>query len=99
MSQREWEVASADGSVTRYAAGDFDEIWTTTDEHEMRRHVGLGWVLLDESVGAGERSGARQELEIRAETSGAGRVSPCAPLPSTVGPDDVTTYTLGHLAS
>ncbi len=80
MSQRAWEVASADGSVTHYTDDDFDEIWETIDEHEMRRHIGLGWVLLDESVGAGEGPG-HQGSRSRG-TPGVGRDSPCAPLPS-----------------
>jgi hypothetical protein len=93
---REWEVASADGSVLRYAPGDFDEIWETTDEREMRRHVRLGWVLLDEQVGPGSGPG-HVELETRAETSGGAGGLSMRKVPVTVGPDDVTTYTLGHL--
>jgi len=94
-SAREWEVASADGRVTRYTDDDFDEIWETTDEHEMRRHVGLGWVLLDESVGAGEGP-AHEEIEIRGDTRGGTGLSMRAAAVE-VGPDDVTTYMLGHL--
>jgi len=93
---REWEVASADGSVTHYTEGNFDEIWTTTDEHEMRRHVGLGWVLLDESVGPGSGPG-HVELETRAETSGGAGGLSMRKVPVNVGPDDVVTYVLGYL--
>jgi hypothetical protein len=46
-----FEVVDAAGKRIRYTPADFDEIFTTTDEREMRRHVGIGWLLLDEWVG------------------------------------------------
>ena len=66
---RTWDVTDERGATRRYATADFDELLTVTDEHEMRRHVGVGWVLLDETVlpGAGP---AHEELVTRAVTSG-----------------------------
>ena len=49
-SGRGFDVSDAGGGAVRYAEVDFDELWQTTDEREMRRHVGLGWILLDEQV-------------------------------------------------
>ncbi len=54
---RRFEVTAEDGSVTCYAADDFEEIFTTPDEREARRHISLGWLLLDEVVGPGKRPG------------------------------------------
>ena len=45
-----FEVVDADGNARRYVPDDFDEIWTTTDEEEMRHHVRIGWLLLDEAL-------------------------------------------------
>jgi len=95
-SGRVFEVSGADGSVARYAATDFDELWQTTDEREMRRHVGLGWILLDEQVGPGDGPG-HVELVTRAETSGGAGGLTMRKVPVTVGPDDATTYLLGFL--
>jgi len=92
---RVFEVAGADGAAVRYAQADFDELWTTTDEREMRRHVGLGWILLDEQVGPGDGPG-RIELVTRAETSGGAGGLSLRKVPVEVAPDDVTTYLLGH---
>lgn len=43
-----FEVLGDDGVVRRYARQDFDQIFSTTDLEEVRRQVGLGWVVLDE---------------------------------------------------
>ena len=44
-------VVNAAGKRLRYTAADFDEIFTTTESREMRQHVEIGWLLLDEWVG------------------------------------------------
>jgi hypothetical protein len=54
-----FDVLDDDGRVVRYTPDDFDEIWTTTDEHEAGHHVSIGWILLDEVVGAGEAPATR----------------------------------------
>jgi hypothetical protein len=94
--ERTFEVTDADGGVVRYAEADFDELWETTDEHEMRRHVSLGWILLDERVGPGDGPD-HVELVTRAETSGGAGGLTMRKVPVTVGPDDATTHLLGHL--
>ena len=89
-----FDVLGADGGLVRYTPDDFDEIFATTDEHEVGRHVGLGWLLPDESVGreAGKRSNfdefARREV---------GRSLPAGEDPGYEAPYDVTTYVLGYL--
>ncbi|HZL65501.1 MAG TPA: hypothetical protein VFD50_11235 [Thermoleophilia bacterium] len=93
---RVFEVSGAGGDVVRYAEADFDELWKTTDEHEMRRHVGLGWILLDEQVGPGDGPG-HPELAARTETTGGGWGLTMRTVAVDAGPDDVTTYLLGHL--
>lgn len=93
---RVFEVIGSDGAAVRYTETDFDELWNTTDEREMRRHVRLGWVLLDEQVGPGEGPG-HVELVTRAETSGGAGGLTMRKVPVEVGPDDATTYLLGHL--
>lgn len=84
-------MLGADGRLVRYTPDDFDEVWTTTDEHEAGHHVSLGWILLDEIVGRGEGSGG---LEFRMEPTGEGRYQSA---PHELPPDDVTTYVLGYL--
>jgi len=93
---RMFEVSDSDGATVRYTEAEFDELWSTSDEHEMRRHVGLGWILLDEQVGPGDGPG-HVELVTRAETSGGAGGLSLRKVPVEVGPDDVTTYLLGHL--
>ena len=84
-------MPDAAGRLVRYTPADFDEIWTATDEHEAGCHVGLGWIMLDEVVGLGERSGG---VEFRMEPTGEGRYQS---KPHELPPDDVTTYVLGYL--
>ena len=50
-----FEVVDAAGNRVRYTPDDFDEIFATADEREMRRHVGIGWLLPDEWVGRPSR--------------------------------------------
>lgn len=86
-----FNVLDDEGRPVRYTPDDFDEIFTTTDEHDAGRHVGLGWLLLDEMVGPGEGNGG---LEFRMEPTGEGRYQSA---PHELPGDDVTTYILGYL--
>ena len=86
-----FDVLDGDGRLVRYAPDDFDEIWTTTDEHEAGHHVTVGWLLLDEVVGPGSDAG---ELEFRMEPTGEGRYQSA---PHVGAPDNVTTFILGYL--
>jgi hypothetical protein len=90
-----FDVLDDDGRLVRYAPDDFDEIWTTTDEHEAGHHVSLGWLLLDEVVGRGSGPG-HEELVVRPTGAGDGGAS-FRTVPIRVGPDDVITYVLGYL--
>jgi len=91
---RTWDVTDGRGETRRYATGDFDEFLTTTDEREMRRHTGVGWVLLDETVlpGAGP---AHEELVTRAVTSGGWGGLSLRKVPVEVH-GDLVEYLLGH---
>jgi hypothetical protein len=66
-----FDALDADGRLVRYVPDDFDEIWTTTDEHEAGHHVNIGWILLDELVGPGSGPG-RVEIQQRAVFTGGG---------------------------
>lgn len=88
-----FDVLGADGTLVRHAADDFEEIFTTTDEHEAGRHVKLGWILLDEVVAREGGKPAPDTFWRRV----AGRVLPAADDPQYAAPDDVTTYVLGYL--
>lgn len=90
-----FDVLDDDGRLVRYTADDFDEIWTTTDEVEAKRHVRLGWLLLDEYTGRGHGPG-HEEFVTRPVFSGSGSVS-ARTVPIEVGPGDETTYVLGYL--
>ena len=83
------------GNARRFGEADFDEVFETDDEAEMRRHLGLGWLLLDEGRerGAAPRAQWVDTLLRR----GAGRVLPAAADPSAGPAADVTVYLLGHL--
>jgi len=90
-----FEVVNAAGNRVRYIPGDFDEVFTTSDEREMRRHVGIGWLLLDEWVGRDPgRTASWVDTGFR---RAAGRVLPAQDDPEYVAPSDVATYVLGHL--
>ena len=88
-----FEVLGDDGKLVAYTAADFDEIFTTTDEHEAGRHVKLGWILLDEVLG---REGGKPALDTCWRRV-AGRVLPAADDQQYEAPDDVTTFVLGIL--
>ena len=91
-----FDVLDVQGRLVRYTRDDFDEIWTTTDEHEAGRHAGLGWILLDEVVGPGDGPGHEEFVQRLVATGGDGGAS-IRTVPVHVGPDDVTTYVLGYL--
>jgi hypothetical protein len=88
-----FEVVGDDGKVVLYRQADFDEIFTTTDEHEAGRHVKLGWILLDERV---VREGGKPGLDTFLRRV-AGRALPAADDPQYAAPKDVTTCVLGYL--
>lgn len=88
-----FEVLGDDGKLVRFATDDFDEIFTTTDEHETGRHVKLGWILRSEVVG---REGGKPALDTFWRRV-AGRVLPAADDPQHETPHHVTTYVLGYL--
>ena len=88
---RVFDVVDVQGNTRRFTAEDFDEFWTTSDEHEARRHVALGWQLIDETVGPGQGRGG---LEFRMVPTGEGRYQSA---PRELPPDNVTTYLLGFL--
>jgi hypothetical protein len=79
-----FDVLYAHGHLVRYTPDDFDEIWTTTDEHEAGHHVSIGWLLLDEVVGRGPGPG-HEELVVRPSAGGDG-ASPGGRCPSVSVP-------------
>lgn len=90
-----FEVVDAVGNRVRYARENFDEIFTTGDEREMRRHVGIGWLLLDEWVGRDPgRTASWVDTGLR---RAAGRVLPAQDDPAYEAPSDAATYVLGYL--
>jgi hypothetical protein len=90
-----FEVVDAAGKRLRYTATDFDEIFTTTESREMRRHVDIGWLLLDEWVGRDPgRTASWIDTGFRRS---AGRVLPAQDDPEYAPPSDVTTFVLGYL--
>lgn len=92
-----FDVLDDDGRLVRYTPDDFDEIWTTTDEHEAGHHVSIGWILLDEVVGAGDGPGHTEFRQKGVYTGGESGGFSLRSVPVEVGPDDVTTYVLGYL--
>jgi hypothetical protein len=90
-----FEVIDAAGKRLSYTATDFDEIFTTTESREMRRHVDIGWLLLDEWVGRDPgRTASWIDTGFRRS---AGRVLPAQDDPEYAPPSDVTTFVLGYL--
>jgi hypothetical protein len=89
------EVVNSSGDAMRYAAGDFDELFATSDARELRRYVGLGWLLLDERVG--RTAGHSASWLDTALRRSAGRVLAAQDDPQYEPPADLTTYVLGHL--
>ena len=108
-----FDVLDDDGRLVRYVPDDFDEIWTTTDEHEAGRHVSIGWILLDEVVGPSDDPGHEEFVQKAVYTGSPGGVGvPTASgmagfpgsgvsmraVPVHVDSDEaVTTYILGYL--
>ena len=50
-SQDTIEIDGPDGNRVRFARGDFEEFYTTSDVRQMRRHLRAGWFLLEERAG------------------------------------------------
>jgi hypothetical protein len=92
--RREYRVVDRDGNARLYESDDFDEIFETDDEPEMRRHAGLGWLLLDQST---RREGGKKDWIGQTMRMFAGRKLGPGEDPSYVAPTDSVTYTLGHL--
>ena len=94
------QVLGDDGRPVCYTPDDFDEIFTTTDEHEAGHHVKIGWLLLDEVVGTGITGPVAIEFVQRVVPSdwrAAGGFVGMRTVPVERGPDDETTYVLGYL--
>jgi hypothetical protein len=91
-----FQVLGDDGTVRWFTPDDFDEIFTTTEEHEAARHVKIGWLLLDEAVGRGHGPGHIDFVVRPVSTGGMGGLS-MRTVPVDRGPDDETTYVLGYL--
>lgn len=90
-----FDVVDAAGDRVRYTRDDFDEIFTTGDEREMRRHLAIGWLLLDQWVGRDPgRTASWVDTGLR---RAAGRILPAQDDPSYEAPSAVATYVLGHL--
>lgn len=90
-----FELVDAAGDPVRYSRDDFDEIFTTADEHEMRRHLAIGRLLLDQWVARDPgRTASWVDTGLR---RAAGRVLPAQDDPSYEAPSAVATYVLGHL--
>ena len=100
------DVYDRDGATIRYRRDDFDEIYATSDAAEMRRLVGLGWLLLDERV-SGEPPTTASWVEVALRRHG--EVSPghvgarrepglsVRNAPQSAATSSITTYVLGHL--
>ena len=87
---RTYHVVDKHGRALRYVSDDFDEIFSTTDVREAGRHVGLGWLLLDETMGPGHEPG---HLEFEMRATGADYQS----TPVVRAGSAATTYVLGYL--
>ncbi len=90
-----FDTFDSDGNRVRYTPDDFDEILTTSEAHEMRRLIGLGWLLLDEQVSTDP--GRRSSWIDTAFRRSAGRVLAAQDDPEYKPPSDATTYVLGCL--
>jgi hypothetical protein len=90
-----FEIVGADGDWVRYTPDDFEEIFSTISEPEMRQHLGLGWLLLDEQIVHDPGSSAPWiDTMLRRE---AGRVLPAGDDPAYVPLKDCPVYVLGYL--
>jgi hypothetical protein len=100
------DVYDRDGTATRHRRDDFDEFYATSYAAEMRRLLGLGWLLLDERVGdepATSTSWIEVALRRHGEVSpghvGAKRepILPARNASESEPASGITTYVLGHL--
>jgi hypothetical protein len=90
-----WDVTDARGLTRRYAADDFDEFLTTSDEDLVHQRVADGWLLLDESLLRGAGPG-HEEVRLRPVTGGYGGLQQFRKVPVRVA-DDLPQFLLGHL--
>ena len=87
-----FDVLGADGVVRRYARGDFDQIFVSTDPEEVQRQVGLGWVILDErQIDTAGRGTSGEDLIPGIEGLRVGGVLGYAP------GESATSYVVGYL--
>jgi hypothetical protein len=42
------EIVDPNGNCLRFARSDFEELYTTSNDLQMRRHLRAGWLLVDE---------------------------------------------------
>ena len=87
-----FDVLGDDGVVRRYARGDFDQIFVSTDADEVRRQVDVGWVILDErQVETPGRGPSGEDLIPGIEGLRVGGVLDYTP------DESVTSYVVGYL--
>lgn len=88
-----FEVVRDDGTIVRYARGEFDEIFETTDPAEVRQQVERGWLILAErQVQHGGRGPSGEDL-----TPGIGSLRAGGMLGYELA-ETQTVYTLGFPA-
>ncbi len=90
-----WDVTDDRGIKRRYAAADFDEVRTTSDEDVVRQYVNDGWLLLGESLLPGAGPG-HEELQLRPVSGGCGGLQQFRKMPVRVA-DDLPQFLLGHV--
>ena len=95
VPDRAWDVTDKHGITRRYATANFDEFFTTTDEHVVHQHASIGWLRLDESVTPGAGPG-HEELQLRPVSAGGYGGQSFRKVPVHV-PDDLPQFLLGHL--
>jgi hypothetical protein len=87
-----FSVETPDGEVLDYRRADFDQIFSTEDADEMRRQIGIGWLLIDQS---------EKHREIRPDIDGEFPAVTGMHLGGGTGlftgGDAVTVWTLGYL--
>ncbi len=83
------------GVTRRYTTADFDEFFTTTEEHVMHQHMVIGWLLLEESMLPGAGPG-HMELRLQPVSAGGYGGPRLRKVPVQV-PDGLPSYLLGHL--
>ena len=85
-------VQVADGSLLDYRRDDFDEIFSTRDQEEMERQLGVGWLLIDETT---EHHEIRPDIDAEFPAVTGMHLGGGSGL--FTGGDDVTVWTVGIL--